>query len=102
MLAWGMGFKRHGEREHEPGKVQIAIGLNSVFVLIGGRGESDIAEAGVGIKELSELSLEERAKLQGNGLISSEWYVLSEMGSPDGVPVEAERAESTSQRLKKI
>lgn len=102
MLAWGMGFKRHGEREHEPGKVQIAIGLNSVFVLLGGRGESDVSEAGVGIKEFSELTLEERAQLQGNGLISSEWNILNEMAPPAVVSLEAEREESASQRLKKI
>jgi len=102
MLAWGMGFKRHGEREHEPGKVQIAIGLNSVFVLIGGMGESDITDTGVGIKELSELTLEERAQLQGNGLISSEWNILNEMGPSTEVQVETERAESASQRLKRI
>jgi hypothetical protein len=102
MLAWGMGFKRHSDRAHEPGQAQVAIGLNSVFVLIGGMGESDITDVGVGIKELSELTLEERPQLQGNGLISSEWAILNEMGPSTEVQVETERAETASQRLKKI
>lgn len=99
ILAWGVGFKRQDKRAHEPGEVQVAIGLNSVFVLVGGMGESVTTDAGVGLKELAGLSLEERAKFQDKALISSEWDVLSETPAA-GSAVEMEG--ESLRRLKRI
>jgi hypothetical protein len=102
MLAWGVGFKRKDIRENDQGKVQIAIGLHSVFVLIGGMGESNITEAGVGLKELAGLPLEERAKLQDSNLISSEWDVLSDIATPSISRVKEEEDTGAIQRLRNI
>jgi hypothetical protein len=75
MLAWGMGFKRHDKRAREAGRAQVAVGLESVFALMGGVGESLITDTGIGVKVVSELSPEEEAQLQNNALAKAEWQL---------------------------
>lgn len=102
MLSWGVGFKRHDKRARDAGKVQVAVGLESVFALMGGVGETLITDVGIGVKEVSDLSPEEEAQLQSGSLLSKAEWQLSEGNIDVMRDALADRDERLQRRLKRV